>query len=296
MFYRASSRALKRLIYMRGFSFKVLLAAAAYNIMWGAMVIAFPNLSFDLAELPRPNYPELWQCVGMIVGVYGVAYAAAAFDPVRFWPIILVGLLGKILGPLGFIRAINEETFNWIFGINIIFNDLIWWVPFIVILKWTGSELQKTPYDESEEIDLQEELNNHYYQGTSLFDLSFKEPLILDFVRHTGCTFCRKQLKERGDDGILVHMSKQLDISSVSDPKQKLYRACNIGRGSWGQTFGPNVLWPTLRACILEGHLPGILEGDGFQLAGRAIIKEGKLISSITAKDVTVTSFDTHTA
>jgi small multidrug resistance pump len=48
-------------------------------------------------ELPR--YPDIWQCVGMIVGVYGVGYLIAAFDPLRHWPVILVGLLGKVLGP-----------------------------------------------------------------------------------------------------------------------------------------------------------------------------------------------------
>ena len=78
-----------------------LLAAAAYNLAWGAAVIIAPTLLFNWADMELPVYPEIWQCVGMIVGVYGVGYAIAAYDPLRHWPIVLVGLLGKILGPLG---------------------------------------------------------------------------------------------------------------------------------------------------------------------------------------------------
>ena len=39
-----------------------------------------------------PRYPQIWQCVGMIVGVYGVGYLVAASDPLRHWPIVLVGM------------------------------------------------------------------------------------------------------------------------------------------------------------------------------------------------------------
>jgi hypothetical protein len=55
-----------------------LLSAAVYNFAWGAAAIFFPLAGFELAGIPIPNYPELWQCIGMIVGVYGVGYAIAA--------------------------------------------------------------------------------------------------------------------------------------------------------------------------------------------------------------------------
>jgi hypothetical protein len=109
-------------------------AAAVYNLVWGGLVILFPHLLFDLCDMPRPNYPEIWQCVGMIVGVYGVGYWAAATDPRRHWPIVLVGLLGKVFGPLGFAVALWKGTFPPAFGLTILTNDLIWWVPFALIL------------------------------------------------------------------------------------------------------------------------------------------------------------------
>lgn len=111
-----------------------LLAAGVYNLVWGAVVIGWPNALFDAIAAERPNYPALWQCIGMIVGVYGVGYLIAASDPRRHWPIVLVGLLGKIFGPMGFAFALLHGTFPPLFGLTILTNDLLWWAPFAAIL------------------------------------------------------------------------------------------------------------------------------------------------------------------
>jgi len=79
--------------------------------------------------------PQFWQCIGMIVGVYGIGYYLAAKDPARHWPVVFVGLLGKILGPIGFADAIVRGTLPLGFGWHIIFNDLIWWIPFVMLLR-----------------------------------------------------------------------------------------------------------------------------------------------------------------
>ena len=114
---------------------KTLKLAAFYNLIWGAWVILFPNAMFELLEMEKNNYPEIWQCVGMIVGVYGVGYWIAASDPYRHFPIVLVGFLGKILGPIGFAQALLTNRFPLAFGVIIIFNDLIWWPSFFNLLK-----------------------------------------------------------------------------------------------------------------------------------------------------------------
>ena len=44
--------------------------------------------------------------MGMIVGVYGIGYLIAARDPRTHWPIVLVGLLGKVFGPIGFVALL----------------------------------------------------------------------------------------------------------------------------------------------------------------------------------------------
>lgn len=111
-----------------------LIAAGIYNLAWGAITIALPNLIFDLAGVARINYPEIWQCVGMIVGVYGIGYLIAGWDSRTHWPIVLVGLLGKIFGPIGFSVALAKGTFPPLFGLTILTNDLLWWIPFGLIL------------------------------------------------------------------------------------------------------------------------------------------------------------------
>ena len=59
----------------------VLLGAAVYNVPWVAFVASFPFVLFGFPGMKLPNYPETWQRVGMIVGIYGVGYAVAALDP-----------------------------------------------------------------------------------------------------------------------------------------------------------------------------------------------------------------------
>jgi ligand-binding SRPBCC domain-containing protein len=109
-------------------------AAGIYNLAWGTLTIAWPHLLFDLTGAERINYPEIWQCVGMIVGVYGIGYLIAASDSRTHWPIVLVGLLGKVFGPIGFLVALLRGTFPPLFGLTILTNDLLWWIPFAMIL------------------------------------------------------------------------------------------------------------------------------------------------------------------
>jgi len=113
---------------------RFLLAAAIYNLVWGTHVVVWPKFYFALFQIPLPNYPEFWQCIGMIVAVYGLGYLIAATDPQRHWPIVFVGLLGKIFGPIGFLKALALGKLPMAFGVIIFFNDVIWWIPFGVCL------------------------------------------------------------------------------------------------------------------------------------------------------------------
>jgi small multidrug resistance pump len=109
--------------------------AAGYNVLWGAWCILFPAHFWSLLGMDQPNYPFLWQCIGMIVGVYGVGYWIAGNAPAIHWPIVLVGLLGKIFGPIGFIQAhFIDGAVPLRFGITLLTNDLVWWIPFALIL------------------------------------------------------------------------------------------------------------------------------------------------------------------
>ncbi len=111
-----------------------LFAAAAYNSLWGLWVGLFPKTSFDLLGMEAPLYLPLWQSVGLMVGCYGIGYFIAAFDPYRWWPLVLVGFIGKVLGPLGMVYAVSTNQLPLAFAWNNLTNDVIWWIPFFLIL------------------------------------------------------------------------------------------------------------------------------------------------------------------
>lgn len=105
-------------------------AAAAYNVIWGGLVILFPSLVFQLSGMNPLNYPSVFQGVGMMVAVYALGYYYIAKDPERYGNFVWIGLLGKTFGPIGFVYGyLTGELplgFAWVF----LFNDLIWWPAF----------------------------------------------------------------------------------------------------------------------------------------------------------------------
>jgi hypothetical protein len=110
-------------------------AAAVYNFVWGSLTVLFPNLFFDLIGQPRPSYTALWQVVGMFVLVYAPAYWWAGRYPARHPHLIMIGRLGKLLGPLGFIWAVINGQLPLTFGWTNLTNDVIWWPSFILYLN-----------------------------------------------------------------------------------------------------------------------------------------------------------------
>ena len=123
----------------------VLVVGGIYNLAWGTWVILMPELSFGYSGMKDPekplHYPQLWQCIGMIVGVYGIAYILAGRNPLRQWPIVLVGLLGKVFGPIGLAFGVITGQSRPEGLITCLTNDLIWWVPFSLIL-WKAYQVR----------------------------------------------------------------------------------------------------------------------------------------------------------
>ena len=271
-------------------------AAAIYNIAWGALVVLFPTLLFDLADLDPPRYPQIWQCVGMIVGVYGVGYWIAARDHRTHWPIVLVGMLGKVFGPLGFAWSLASGELPLAFGATILTNDLVWWVPFSILL-WDAARAHGA--ERSPRVDLEAALHGALDQhGTSLAALSRSSPVLLVLTRHAGCTFCKEALAELGRQrasierrGYTIAIVSMSDADTVlaqtrryglpeahvfSDPGRVLYQALDLERGSFMQLLGPVVWWKGFLST-LRGYWPGSLDGDGFQMPGAFVIRDARI-------------------
>ncbi len=281
---------------------KLALAAAGfYNIVWGAIVIFAPNLFFDLAGLARPNYPELWQCIGMIVGVYGVGYWIASSDPIRHWPIVFVGLLGKVLGPIGMVKSLWEGRFPMSFAWINLTNDLIWWIPFGLILIHAAKE------SEDKQRVFSPDIQSWAMRAKSQFGLSILEhsklrPVLLVFLRHVGCTFCREALADlsanrveieaSGTQILLVHMGREEtaesilakykvgDVPRVWDPKLSLYRAFGLEKGALAQLLGPKVWLRGFKAGFVGKHGSGGADGDVTQMPGVFLVFHGEILKS----------------
>src|SRR5438093_605331 len=97
-------------------------AAALYNLIWGAVNIIFPSTLFRLISAPVPNYLPLWQVVGMFVFVFAPGYWWAARRPSQFPHLILIGMAGKVLGPVGFAISVVSGQLPVAFGLTILTN------------------------------------------------------------------------------------------------------------------------------------------------------------------------------
>lgn len=109
--------------------------AALYNLVWGSLNVLFPRFFFDLVGMEAPSYEALWQVVGMFVLVYAPAYWWVGRFPARHRHLVVIGLLGKVLGPLGFAWSATTARLPLVFGWTIVTNDLIWWPVFFLYLR-----------------------------------------------------------------------------------------------------------------------------------------------------------------
>jgi peroxiredoxin len=295
--------------YARDWHRLVLRIAGVYNVLWGAVMVLAPGWTFGILGMPDagPVALSLWQCVGMIVGVYGIGYWVAARDPLRHWPIVLVGLLGKVFGPIGFVQTAMSGVLPWSFGYTILTNDLVWWVPFTLMLvaaanhAITSKTVPGAAAKPLAEALASSRVDGGEGAGKSISELSREAPRLVVFLRHAGCTFCREALADiaaqrsriesRGTRVILVHMGDEAagramaeraglaDLARISDPERKLYASFGLSRGTLGQLFGSRVWSRGFRAGVIDRHGVGGLVGDGFQMPGVFLVRDGRVIA-----------------
>ena len=269
----------------------LLKAAGLYNVLWGAAVILLPGPTAWLAgfDPERLAYPQLWQCIGMIVGVYGVGYWVAAEDAYRHWPVVLVGFLGKTLGPIGAVQNIvTGQLPARILWTNLT-NDLIWWLPFGLILLGAARAAQVRRQSERPGGE----------DATPTFEAAVAQGRTLAvFLRHAGCTFCREavadlnaaasSLRERGvglllvtpgpadRDTLLAGAPNLRDVPIIEDRTGAIAARHDFKQGGAAELFGPAVWGPGARACLIDRHGVGKLAGNGFQMPGLALYDGGR--------------------
>ena len=257
------------------------------------------------ADLGTPAAESVWRCVGMIAGVYGVGYLCAAEDPLRHWPITLVGLLGKTFGPVGFLIGAARGELPWAMGWTIVFNDLVWW-PFFAAILYRAADRFAYDAPGDRPASLGEALDAAVDdRGRSLRELSDARPRLVVAVRHSGCTFCRQELaalsasrgvietagcspvvvtmSSRDDTEALLNLYGLGDVPVICDSDRRLYRALELGRGDARELFDPRV-WLRGVPAFAE-HDVGTMDGDGFQMPGAFVISKGEVVAEHRHRD-----------
>ena len=137
-------------------------------------------------------------------------------------------------------------------------------------------------------------------EGTNLAELTEQSPVLLIFLRHLGCAFCRETLgdiagkqdflRKRNIRPVFVHMTQDGDAASIfrkyglesvlriSDPSLDLYQAFGLGRARFWQLLNPIVLWRMFMAAVVHRHGAGLPVGDPMQMPGVFLLHHGKII------------------
>lgn len=133
--------------------------------------------------------------------------------------------------------------------------------------------------------------------GRALLELVDQRPVLLVFLRHFGCAFCRQaiddvakargKLAERGVQVVFVHLGSPdrakpyfdyyglSDVERISDPDASLYRSpvFALARVSVFQLFRPAVWIAWLRGAIFKYRI-GLLKEDIQQMPGIFFLKD----------------------
>lgn len=138
--------------------------------------------------------------------------------------------------------------------------------------------------------------------GPTLAELSAQSPVLLVFLRHSGCPYCRQTLSDLGrlrselesthTQLVIVHQDTPErgaawiskyglgDSHQISDPENKLYGQFELGKAKLWDLFGPHTWWPGFKATLLQGHGVGKVVGDIKQLTGAFLIRDGKVVKA----------------
>jgi hypothetical protein len=279
---------------------RVLFAAGVFYCAVAVISACWPQLWFDWAGLDRPRLLILWRGAGLVAGAFGLGFLIAARSPIRHWAIVLIGWLKMSIAIVGFAGAVIFGELPATAALLAVVDDLLWWPPFAMIL-WAALQAHagRPPLREEALSPAEAAAEYKLSSGESLAEAAEKQTITLVFLRHFGCTFTRQLLrgleeleagaKRHGARLVLVHMMQRGDenqfltggdsVARIADPMCELYRAFGLGKGGFLELFGPRV-WLRGAIAFFSGCGVGPIAGDGLQMPGAFLFRDGKVISS----------------
>lgn len=146
--------------------------------------------------------------------------------------------------------------------------------------------------------------------GRTLLELVDERPVLLVFLRHFGCSFCRQaiddvsqinaQLQRQGVQAVFVHLGtperakpyfdyyKIPEVERISNPDASLYHqpAFELARVHLiRQVFRPSV-WKSWLSGALRRHGVGLVREDGFQMPGVFFLRDRAIAASYRHRSI----------
>ena len=137
--------------------------------------------------------------------------------------------------------------------------------------------------------------------GETIGQLSGERPVLLVFLRHFGCTFCREavceieklrpQIESFGTSLVFVHLSNEErahkffkphlfeNLPRFADPEGCLYEAFGLVRAKWRQYLNPQSI-ARMFAAWARGNFVGAPDGDVERMPGVFLIHREKIVKS----------------
>lgn len=287
-----------------------ILISSMYFMVWGVVVIANPNLLSSVVIGEGITPLVFWDFMSIITFMLGVVMLIASFNPFKHWLILLLGSLFHVGMIAGFLIGYRVGMFSGIYFPFLFFNHIIWLIPNVYVLYLV--------YRRNLDTDdmLIDTFNSDQYplalfdttDGRNIGEMAESEKLLIVFLRHFGCPFCkesllqlqehRAQLESRGITIVLVYMVNDKiaqeylsqyglqDLAQVSDPEEIFYKSFQLKRGSFVQLFGMKV-WVRWVSLGWKKRLFNTKpEGNVTQMPGIFLLQEGRIIKQYVHKSV----------
>lgn len=160
-------------------------------------------------------------------------------------------------------------------------------------VKRLGKQLDILPTPRLETGDMFPELTFESENGAVEICTRWRDgPLVVAFLRHFGCAFCREHLAHldqardeihaAGGDVVAIFQNRGREVRDfcdqrgvgldcLGDPHREGYEAVSLEKGSWKEHLGPQLVKRYLQAAR-SGHGPGLPKGDIAQRPGTFVV------------------------
>lgn len=285
----------------------ILITAAIYHLLWGALALIFPAMVLGwIGAYGDVMTPFTMQFLGIVTFSMGVAYWVASSDPLRQWAVSLAATVFNVICFAAFVVGLGTGVSSTEFWPLAISNWAIWIPAFLFVLYLV---YQSTLRADQLLIDTYGGENNVFplelfdtVQGENLSTLTNQVPVMLVFLRHFGCPFCkdtldhvaaaREKVEANGVRLVFVYMitpahAKEYlsqwgldDVAQISDPESILYKRFELRRGSLTELFGMKALSRFAQLLFRQGYTLTEEAGDVYQMPGVFVMNEGRVTQS----------------